>query len=241
MYGIGINRGLEYHNKYITKLFGGNARIGCYALAITIFSLGIFRDYLYVHPSPFPDNTILPESIQCMILTLTRKKLQRSSRRTTNAPHSSLPAVQTRSRPALPHRQHPRPNLDVCARRHGHLPRRLLRHPNGRTRYIVPVQCFRRTYVPWLDVVVPGYSAVVRKASGHPADRRGGHGIQHRKEMGGPVHRHDLCEERRGEEEGKKGLVESASLLLMVAAYDAHNIQNREDTRLCRGTLRKEE
>lgn len=37
----------EYHNKVITKLFGGNARLGCYGLAVTIFSLGLFRDYLY--------------------------------------------------------------------------------------------------------------------------------------------------------------------------------------------------
>jgi len=37
----------EYHNKVITKLFGGNSRYGCYALAVTIFSLGIFRDSLY--------------------------------------------------------------------------------------------------------------------------------------------------------------------------------------------------
>jgi len=37
----------EYHNKVITKIFGGNARLGCYGLAVTIFSLGIFRDYLY--------------------------------------------------------------------------------------------------------------------------------------------------------------------------------------------------
>ncbi|KAF8475578.1 phospholipid methyltransferase-domain-containing protein [Kalaharituber pfeilii] len=37
----------EYHNKVLTKLFGGNSRYGCYALAVAIFSLGIFRDYLY--------------------------------------------------------------------------------------------------------------------------------------------------------------------------------------------------
>ncbi|KAF2856241.1 phosphatidylethanolamine N-methyltransferase [Plenodomus tracheiphilus IPT5] len=37
----------EYHNKFLTKLAGGNPRLGCYALAVTIFSLGIFRDYLY--------------------------------------------------------------------------------------------------------------------------------------------------------------------------------------------------
>ncbi|KAF2452420.1 phosphatidylethanolamine N-methyltransferase [Lineolata rhizophorae] len=37
----------EYHNKIITKLFGGNSRYGCYGLAVTIFSLGIIRDMLY--------------------------------------------------------------------------------------------------------------------------------------------------------------------------------------------------
>lgn len=37
----------EYHNKVLTKLFGGNGRYGCYFLAVTIFSLGIFRDFLY--------------------------------------------------------------------------------------------------------------------------------------------------------------------------------------------------
>jgi phosphatidylethanolamine N-methyltransferase len=47
-----LTTGTEYHNKIITKLFGGNPRLGCYGLAVTIFSLGIFRDYLYVHPPP---------------------------------------------------------------------------------------------------------------------------------------------------------------------------------------------
>ncbi|EPS42904.1 hypothetical protein H072_3174 [Dactylellina haptotyla CBS 200.50] len=37
----------EYHNKVITKLAFGNPYYGCYLLAITIFSLGIFRDALY--------------------------------------------------------------------------------------------------------------------------------------------------------------------------------------------------
>jgi methylene-fatty-acyl-phospholipid synthase len=31
----------------LTKLAGGNRYLGCYILAVTIFSLGIFRDYLY--------------------------------------------------------------------------------------------------------------------------------------------------------------------------------------------------
>ncbi|THZ81142.1 phospholipid methyltransferase [Aureobasidium pullulans] len=34
----------EYHNKTITKLFGGNSLYGCYALAVTIFTIGIIRD-----------------------------------------------------------------------------------------------------------------------------------------------------------------------------------------------------
>ncbi|GAB7348435.1 hypothetical protein MBLNU459_g6855t1 [Dothideomycetes sp. NU459] len=37
----------EYHNKTITKLVGGNRLYGCYALAVTIFSLGIIRDAIY--------------------------------------------------------------------------------------------------------------------------------------------------------------------------------------------------
>ncbi|KZF26300.1 phospholipid methyltransferas-like protein [Xylona heveae TC161] len=37
----------EYHSKVLTKLFRGNSKLGCYALAITIFLLGIFRDSLY--------------------------------------------------------------------------------------------------------------------------------------------------------------------------------------------------
>lgn len=38
---------LEYNNKTLTKMAGGNPLMGCYGLAITIFSLGIIRDYLY--------------------------------------------------------------------------------------------------------------------------------------------------------------------------------------------------
>ncbi|KAK9377994.1 phospholipid methyltransferase-domain-containing protein [Kockiozyma suomiensis] len=37
---------LEYNTHFLTKLAGG-AKKGCYALAVTIFSLGILRDFLY--------------------------------------------------------------------------------------------------------------------------------------------------------------------------------------------------
>lgn len=36
----------EYRNKTITRLFGGNARYGCYFLAFMIFSFGMIRDQL---------------------------------------------------------------------------------------------------------------------------------------------------------------------------------------------------
>ncbi|KAJ1964054.1 Phosphatidyl-N-methylethanolamine N-methyltransferase [Dipsacomyces acuminosporus] len=37
----------EYHTHWITKLFGGDKYKGCYAIAVTIFSLGIVRDLLF--------------------------------------------------------------------------------------------------------------------------------------------------------------------------------------------------
>ncbi|KAM0252862.1 hypothetical protein ACHAQJ_007492 [Trichoderma viride] len=38
---------LKYHNKVLTRLFGGQRYTACYALAATIFSLGLLRDWLY--------------------------------------------------------------------------------------------------------------------------------------------------------------------------------------------------
>ncbi|PVI07078.1 phosphatidylethanolamine N-methyltransferase [Periconia macrospinosa] len=72
----------EYRNKFITKTFGGNPRLGCYALAITIFSLGIFRDYLYnealaaqpTHPtllSPLIRYSAIPLFVTGNVLVLT--------------------------------------------------------------------------------------------------------------------------------------------------------------------------
>ncbi|KAI1074166.1 phospholipid methyltransferase [Whalleya microplaca] len=45
----------EYHNKILTRLFGGRSQAACYALAFTIFSLGLLRDFLYeqaLRPQP---------------------------------------------------------------------------------------------------------------------------------------------------------------------------------------------
>ncbi|KPM38391.1 hypothetical protein AK830_g8177 [Neonectria ditissima] len=37
----------EYRNKLLTNLFGGHSRAACYALAATIFSLGMVRDFIF--------------------------------------------------------------------------------------------------------------------------------------------------------------------------------------------------
>ncbi|KAK0709587.1 phospholipid methyltransferase-domain-containing protein [Lasiosphaeria miniovina] len=37
----------EYRTKFLTRIFGGNSQAACYALAATIFSLGLLRDFLY--------------------------------------------------------------------------------------------------------------------------------------------------------------------------------------------------
>ncbi|OCB88881.1 phospholipid methyltransferase [Sanghuangporus baumii] len=51
----------EYHNKSLTRLFGGNAKAGCYFLAVMIFSFGVLRDSLYHRAlSEQPSHLILP-------------------------------------------------------------------------------------------------------------------------------------------------------------------------------------
>ena len=49
-----VENGKEYRNKTITRLFGGNARNGCYFLAFMIFSAGMVRDNLFVLFSSSP-------------------------------------------------------------------------------------------------------------------------------------------------------------------------------------------
>ncbi|EJD05227.1 phospholipid methyltransferase [Fomitiporia mediterranea MF3/22] len=51
----------EYRNKSFTRLFGGNAKIACYFLALLIFSFGILRDSLYHRAlAEQPTRPILP-------------------------------------------------------------------------------------------------------------------------------------------------------------------------------------
>ncbi|KAF4472069.1 methylene-fatty-acyl-phospholipid synthase [Fusarium albosuccineum] len=62
---------LEYHNKVLTKLFGGNPRVGCYALAATIFSLGMVRDYIYKNAIAEQPSHPLLQNIQVQAAAIT--------------------------------------------------------------------------------------------------------------------------------------------------------------------------
>ncbi|GJE89153.1 phosphatidylethanolamine N-methyltransferase family protein [Phanerochaete sordida] len=58
----------EYRNKTITRMFGGNARRGCYFLAFLIFSFGILRDRLYeraLHEQP--RHAMLPAPLNTLV------------------------------------------------------------------------------------------------------------------------------------------------------------------------------
>jgi len=58
----------EHRNKTITRIFGGNARYGCYFLALMIFSFGILRDQLY-HFALLdqPQMALLPEEYKIIV------------------------------------------------------------------------------------------------------------------------------------------------------------------------------
>ncbi|RDX44066.1 phospholipid methyltransferase [Lentinus brumalis] len=58
----------EYRNKTITRMFGGNARYGCYFLALCIFTAGMVRDALY-HRALIeqPRQKILPEPLDTLV------------------------------------------------------------------------------------------------------------------------------------------------------------------------------
>ncbi|KAI0075170.1 phospholipid methyltransferase [Panus rudis PR-1116 ss-1] len=58
----------EFHNKTITRIFGGNAKLGCYFLALCIFTAGIVRDTLYERAlKDQPRVQILPEPYNVLV------------------------------------------------------------------------------------------------------------------------------------------------------------------------------
>jgi len=61
----------EYRNKTITKIFGGNARAGCYFLAASIFFAGMLRDSLFQKAiTEQPHAQLLPEPLNVIIPTV---------------------------------------------------------------------------------------------------------------------------------------------------------------------------
>ncbi|KAI9509002.1 phospholipid methyltransferase [Russula earlei] len=74
----------EYRNRTITRLFGGNRRLGCYFLAVCIFSAGLLRDTLFknaileqprVRLLPAPLDSLVPIALfgfgQTLVVTST--------------------------------------------------------------------------------------------------------------------------------------------------------------------------
>ncbi|KAI5825791.1 phospholipid methyltransferase [Schizophyllum commune Tattone D] len=58
----------EYRNKTITRIFGGNAKAGCYFLALMIFSFGMLRDSLYQRAlADQPRVPLLPEPLNLIV------------------------------------------------------------------------------------------------------------------------------------------------------------------------------
>ncbi|WFC97898.1 hypothetical protein MYAM1_000620 [Malassezia yamatoensis] len=57
---VRTNTHVEHRNHTITKLLGGRRYLGCYLLAVTIFTLGIVRDTLYNNAlAQQPENALL--------------------------------------------------------------------------------------------------------------------------------------------------------------------------------------
>lgn len=58
----------EYRNKTITRIFGGNPRLGCYFLTVCIFSAGILRDHLYLRALlEQPRAPLLPAPLDALV------------------------------------------------------------------------------------------------------------------------------------------------------------------------------
>ncbi|KIK57528.1 hypothetical protein GYMLUDRAFT_172700 [Collybiopsis luxurians FD-317 M1] len=59
----------EYRNRTMTRrIFGGNARMGCYFLAIAIFSFGMIRDSLYTRAlNDQPQKALLPQPLNTIV------------------------------------------------------------------------------------------------------------------------------------------------------------------------------
>lgn len=127
-------------------------------------------------------------------------------------PHPHLPTnhpTQLRARPAPPTplpplhpplprlppphpRQHPSANILLRARHNRHLPRRLLRHPDGRARHRLPLQYHQRAYVFGVYDELFGHGVAVWTARGGVVDGGCGGGLLGGVEVGGSFYGGDL-------------------------------------------------
>ncbi len=109
-------------NHSLTRLFNGNSQRACYALALTIFSLGLFRDFLFV---AFSFHQLTPP------FSNRPNQVRTSPPLSTRIPPPRAPVGPPSRLPPHPMWQHPRPLLHMGPRHYRHVPRRLLRHPDG--------------------------------------------------------------------------------------------------------------
>jgi hypothetical protein len=127
----------EYRNKTLTHIFCGNAYMGCYFLAVCIFSSSRLRDHLYVVRVV---SQYRPLTHTLHTHTYVHTQLPNRDPRTAAcllAPRSARHAYPRR---ALRPRADLRPDLELGTRHHGQIHGRLFRHPYGFPRRGLPVQ-----------------------------------------------------------------------------------------------------
>lgn len=128
---------LEYRNKTITRMFGGNTRYGCYFLAFMIFSFGMLRDSLWVCGCFFSYPKYLTSI--CQVSSCTCRPTQNSH---------PLWAIRNMG-PHSPFRHWPnlRSHLYLGSWHYGNFPRRLLWYFDGPPCRRISLQC-----TPWSNV-----------------------------------------------------------------------------------------
>ena len=141
----------EYHNKTITRLFFGSPRLGCYFLAVCIFSAGIIRDHLYVaeffsFPRLFPLLYACPGPVIPGHSFVPPQILDRTPRAAPCA-YSARPARHPPAGRALRPRADIRRDLDLGSWHHGDIPGRLFRDSDGSPRRVIPLQRASRSHV----------------------------------------------------------------------------------------------
>jgi hypothetical protein len=120
----------EYRNKTLTYMFCGNAYLGCYLLAMCIFTTSRLRDHMYV-VRVVSQSRPLTHTHTLHTCTYIHTQLPSRDPRTAAYAPAPRPARHARSRRALRHRPDFRRDLELGTRYHGQVHGRLFRHPQG--------------------------------------------------------------------------------------------------------------